>query len=304
MQENIITLEGVTKRYGEVQAISSMSFAVQPGEILGFLGPNGSGKTTTVRLINGVIYPDEGAITVAGLDTKKDGSAIRARAGVLTESAQLYENLTVEENLKFYAELYNVEKTKVQSRIDGLLEQFRITEKRSAKVGALSTGLKKRAAIAKALIHEPDLLFLDEPTSGLDPEASREIVEHIKALNGGNVTVFVCTHNLAEAEHFCTRFVFLEKGRILESGTLPELEAKYVAEIDLQVDVRPEDRAKLPAGYEYTSQNGSGVVVKLKGKPAIPGFLRQATEAAEVFGARVLNSNLEALYFEIRRAMQ
>lgn len=304
MADNIITFEGVTKRYGDVQAIAGMTFAVRPGEILGFLGPNGSGKTTTVRLINGVIYPDEGSIRVAGMDTRKDGSAIRARSGVLTESAQLYENLTVEENLKFFAELYNVEKTKVHGRIDSLLGQFRLAEKRTAKVGSLSTGLKKRAAIAKALIHGPDLLFLDEPTSGLDPEASREIVEHIKELNGGNATVFVCTHNLAEAEHFCTRFVFLEKGRILEAGTLSELEAKYVADIDLMLNVRPEDRAKLPAGYEYSNQNGNGVVVKLKGKSAIPGFLRQATETAEVFGARVLNSNLEALYFEIRRAMQ
>ena len=304
MADSIISFEGVTKRYGDVLAVDNMSFAVKPGEILGFLGPNGSGKTTTVRLINGVIYPESGSIRVAGLDTRKDGEAIRARSGVLTESAQLYESMTVEENLRFFAELYNVEQKKVASRIDGLLEQFRLTDRRAKKVGTLSTGLKKRAAIAKALIHEPDLLFLDEPTSGLDPEAAREIVEHIKALNGGHATVFVCTHNLAEAEHFCTRFMFLEKGRILESGTLSELEAKYVAEIDLQLDLADSASARLPEGYEYGGRTAAGVTVKLQGKAAIPAFLRQASAMADVFGARVLNSNLEALYFEIRRARQ
>lgn len=301
--DSIITFESVTKRYGDVLAVDGMTFSVQPGEILGFLGPNGSGKTTTIRLINGVIEPESGSIRVAGMDTRTQGDAIRARSGVLTETAQLYENLTVEDNLRFFAELYDVEKGSVDRRINELLEQFRLGQKRSAKVGALSTGLKKRAAIAKALIHEPELLFLDEPTSGLDPEAAREIIEHIKELNGGRVTVFVCTHNLAEAEHFCTRFVFLDKGRILESGTMEELEAKYVADIDLALDLGRGGREKLPKGYEYSNQNG-GVVVKLQGKAAIPAFLRQAADATDVYGARVLNSNLEALYFQIRRERQ
>jgi ABC-2 type transport system ATP-binding protein len=303
MAENIIEFEGVTKRYGDVLAVDKMSFRVQPGEILGFLGPNGSGKTTTMRLINGVIYPEQGSIKVAGFDTRKDGEAIRARSGVLTETASLYENLSVEENLKFFAELYGVQRNKIAARIGELLEQFHLTEKRKAKIGALSTGLKKRAAIAKALIHEPDLLFLDEPTSGLDPEAAREITEYIKLLRGSRSTVFVCTHNLPEAEHFCTRFVFLDRGRILESGTLEELEKKYVAEIELFVELAPEAAASLPEGYEVRSE-GSGFVVKLPGKKSIPEFLRKASQSAELYGARVLNSNLEALYFDIRRTRQ
>lgn len=303
MQQSVISFEGVTKRYGEVLAVDDMSFSVEPGEILGFLGPNGSGKTTTVRLINGVIFPEKGSICVAGYDTKMDGVAVRARSGVLTETAALYESLTVEENLRFFAELYHVEKARVGERIGALLGQFGLEGKRAAKVGALSTGLKKRAAIAKALIHEPELLFLDEPTSGLDPEAARDIVEHIRELNLGRATVFVCTHNLAEAERFCTRFVFLDRGRILESGTLEELEAKYVAEVELLVEVSPEAVSKLPAGYAYEPRAG-GVAVRLPGKRSIPGFLRKASQAADVYSARVLNGNLEALYFDIRRKKQ
>ena len=304
MAEEIISFQGVTKRYGDVLAINGMSFSVRPGEILGFLGPNGSGKTTTVRLINGVIFPDEGSITVSGCDTRREGGAIRARSGVLTETATLYETMTVEDNLKFYAELYGVPQAKTKNRIDDLLEQFRLTEKRRAKVGALSTGLKKRAAIAKALIHEPELLFLDEPTSGLDPEAAREIVEHIRALNGGRATVFVCTHNLAEAEHFCTRFIFLDHGRILEAGTLEELEAKYVAEIELLVEMAPGAEIPPPGGYAWKRQNGSSIMVTLPGKARIPEFLREFSKTADIYGARVLNSNLEALYFEVRRVRQ
>jgi ABC-2 type transport system ATP-binding protein len=303
MQESIISFEGVTKRYGEVLAVDDMSFEVKPGEILGFLGPNGSGKTTTVRLINGVIFPEKGSISVAGYDTRKSGEAIRARSGVLTETASLYENLTVEQNLRFFAELYGVEEARVGERIGTLLGQFRLEGKRAAKVGTLSTGLKKRTAIAKALIHEPDLLFLDEPTSGLDPEAAREIVEHIRELNFGRATVFVCTHNLAEAERFCTRFVFLDRGRILESGTLEELESKYVADVELLVEASPEAVSKLPEGYAYEPGTG-GAVVRLPGKRSIPDFLRKASQATDIYGARVLNSNLEALYFDIRRKRQ
>jgi ABC-2 type transport system ATP-binding protein len=303
MSQEIITFQGVTKRYGDVLAVDGMSFDVRPGEILGFLGPNGSGKTTTVRLMNGVIFPDAGGISVCGFDTRREGGAIRARSGVLTETAALYENLTVEDNLKFFAELYAVPREKVQGRVDALLGQFHLADRRAAKVGALSTGLKKRAAIAKALIHEPELLFLDEPTSGLDPEAAREIIEHIRALSGGRATVFVCTHNLAEAEHFCTRFIFLDRGRILEAGTLEELESKYVAEIELLVELAPGAEARLPEGYAWRRHSG-GAVVTLPGKAKIPAFLRELSQAVDVYGARVLNSNLEALYFEIRRARQ
>jgi ABC-2 type transport system ATP-binding protein len=304
MEQNDISFNNVAKRYGTVQAVSGMTFTVEPGEILGFLGPNGSGKTTTIRLLNGVIFPDEGSIQVAGLDTRHNGSAIRARSGVLTETASLYENLTVEQNLKFFSELYNVAPEKVGKRIGELLELFRLSEKRTAKVGSLSTGLKKRAAIAKALVHEPSLLFLDEPTSGLDPESAREIIDYIQQLNSANTTVFVCTHNLAEAERFCTRFIFLDRGRILESGTLEELEARYVAEIDLLVDLSPHANPKLPQGFEYQPYSGNGILVKLPGKQRIPAFLRELAQTADIYGARVLNSNLEALYFDIRRARQ
>ena len=189
----------------------------------------------------------------------------------------------------------------IPRRIDTLLQQFNLTEKRKAKVGALSTGLKKRAAVAKALVHNPDLLFLDEPTSGLDPEAAREMIERIRVLNAAGVTVFVCTHNLAEAEQFCTRFVFLDHGRILEAGTLEELERKYVAEIVLRVETAAPMPPELPDGLTGEAVRG-GFTVKLPGKASIPAFLRKLCAQQDIYGATIENSNLEALYFEIRRA--
>ncbi len=297
MNEPVIRFQDVSKRYGTLLAVDSMSFEVQRGEILGLLGPNGSGKTTSIRLMNGVLSPDSGSITVAGMDPTRQGNQIRARSGVLTETANLYEGMTVADNLAFFARLYGVPEADIPGRIDTLLQQFSLTEKRKAKVGALSTGLKKRAAVAKALVHNPDLLFLDEPTSGLDPEAAREMIEHVRTLNAAGVTVFVCTHNLAEAEQFCTRFVFLDRGRMLEAGTLEELEHKYVAEIVLRVET---PAAALPAGVPCVQVRG-GFTVKLPGKASIPAFLRTLSAQLDIYGATIENSNLEALYFEIRR---
>ncbi len=297
MNEPVIRFQDVSKRYGTLLAVDSMSFEVQRGEILGLLGPNGSGKTTSIRLMNGVLSPDSGSITVAGMDPTRQGNQIRARSGVLTETANLYEGMTVADNLAFFARLYGVPEADIPGRIETLLQQFSLTEKRKAKVGALSTGLKKRAAVAKALVHNPDLLFLDEPTSGLDPEAAREMIEHVRTLNAAGVTVFVCTHNLAEAEQFCTRFVFLDRGRMLEAGTLEELEHKYVAEIVLRVET---PAAALPAGVPCVQVRG-GFTVKLPGKASIPAFLRTLSAQQDIYGATIENSNLEALYFEIRR---
>lgn len=299
MGEPIISFEHVSKRYGDVVAVDDMSFDVRAGEILGLLGPNGSGKTTSIRLMNGVLQPDSGAIRVAGMDPTSQGAQVRMRAGVLTESANLYEHMTVEDNLTFFGRIYGVYEGDIRGRIDTVLGQFSLEQKRKAKVGALSTGLKKRAAIAKALLHQPDLLFLDEPTSGLDPEAAREMIERIRELNANGVTVFVCTHNLAEAEQFCTRFVFLDKGHMLETGTLEELEQKYVAEIVLRVETPRTGDWKLPQGVQAQPVRG-GFTVKLPGKAAIPPFLRQVSAEQDIYGATIENSNLEALYFAIR----
>lgn len=302
--ETLIAMRNVSKVFGDIKAVENMNVEVKRGEILGFLGPNASGKTTTVRLLNGVIFPDAGQIDIMGMDSVKNGSEIRKICGVLTETASLYENMTARENLQFFADLYNVPRNQSKKRIDALLEQFGFSDRQKQKVGNYSTGLKKRLGIAKALINSPEILYLDEPTSGLDPESSRDLIRYIKQLNHENLTVFVCTHNLAEAEHFCTRFAFLNKGRIIECGTLPELEDKYAGVIQLRVDYRGSLQNAIPDGIAYETLPGEAsfdsVMLTIPSKKQVPSVIRSVTAKIDVFRAEPANSGLEALYFEVR----
>lgn len=302
--ETLITMKNVSKTFGDIHAVNRINVEVKKGEILGFLGPNASGKTTTVRLLNGVIFPDDGKIEVMRYDSVKNGNEIRNISGVLTETAALYEHMTARENLQFFADLYGVTANDAKKRGDALLERFGLADREKQKVGNFSTGLKKRLGIAKALIHNPEVLYLDEPTSGLDPESSRDLISYIKELNSEHLTVFVCTHNLAEAEHFCTRFVFLDQGSVIENGTLPELEEKYSGEIKLRVDYRGDLEKALPAGVAFESIPGElnykSALLTIAARKLVPSVIRSISQKVDVFRAEQANSGLESLYFEIR----
>jgi ABC-2 type transport system ATP-binding protein len=156
-------------------------------------------------------------------------------------------------------------------------------------------------SIAKALIHEPELLFLDEPTAGLDPEAARDIIENIKKLNREKVTIFVCTHNLSEAEKFCSRFIFLDRGRIMEAGTLAEIEAKYSADVELRIEFDGVWEGPLPGSHPWRLDAPGVMTVHLPGRKAVPATVRFLSHHVDLFSVTATNSNLEALYFEIRR---
>lgn len=195
----------LVKHYGPVRAVDGISFSVKPGEVFGLLGHNGAGKTTTIRLLNGVLRPTSGGAQVFGLSPVKDGLAVRRRAGVLTETPSLEERLTARQNLRYYADLYGVEATQVAARIESLLQTFELNEVGDAKVGSFSKGMKQRLALARALLHEPELLYLDEPTAGLDPVAAKRVVTMIRDLSRKEGrTVVICTHNLSEAQQVCT----------------------------------------------------------------------------------------------------
>src|SRR5690349_4450916 len=164
MSVPVIQTSSLSRRFGEKNAVDELTLEVQAGEIFGFLGHNGAGKTTTVRLLNGVLEPTTGHAKVLGLDPQTDGPALRARTGVLTETPSLDERLTARENLSFYSELYNVPRGQVVDRVDSLLAEFELTERADEKVGGYSKGMKQRLALARALLHKPEVLFLDEPT--------------------------------------------------------------------------------------------------------------------------------------------
>jgi ABC-2 type transport system ATP-binding protein len=203
-----LSVEGLTKRFGDRLAVDGISFDVAPGEVFGFLGPNGAGKTTTVRMLGTLIAPTSGTALVAGLPLEAgNGVAIRQRIAVMPETPGLYLRLTVAENLDFFAGLYG--SSDKAARIRRALDAVNLTSRANDLCGSLSKGLRQRVALARALLSDPTILFLDEPTSGLDPVASREVHELLDTLRERGVTVFLTTHRLEEAERLCDRVAIL-----------------------------------------------------------------------------------------------
>jgi ABC-2 type transport system ATP-binding protein len=222
----VISTEQLTRRFGATLAVDALSLDIAEGEVFGFLGHNGAGKTTTVRLLNGVLTPTSGEARVFGMDPTKDGAKIRARTGVLTETPALDDRLTARATLTYFADMFGVPKANVAARVSELLELFDLGQRADDKVGGFSKGMRQRLALARTLLHEPQMVFLDEPTSGLDPAATREVHLLIQRMRAGGRTVFMATHNLAEAERLCDRVAVLARGRALAIGTIGELAAR------------------------------------------------------------------------------
>ncbi|MFP3905038.1 MAG: ABC transporter ATP-binding protein [Armatimonadota bacterium] len=209
---NIITIENLSKDFGKHRVLEDISLEVDGGEVFGFLGPNGAGKTTTIRILLGLLEPSEGIATVFGTRLA-DRPDLRRRIGVLFEHDALYKRMTAYDNLEYYARLYSVDDP--HDRIMELLDFVDLADRKDEPIGRFSTGMKKKLGVARALVHEPELLFFDEPTSGLDPEAQRMIRDLIIELSeGGQMTVFLNSHNLHEVQRICTKVAILQQGRI------------------------------------------------------------------------------------------
>jgi ABC-2 type transport system ATP-binding protein len=211
-----IEVRGLTKRYGKRAVVDHIDLAVPRGRIVGFLGPNGSGKTTTIRMLCGLLTPDEGSGTTLGLDLRTRAPEIKRRVGYMTQRFSLYEDLSIRENLDFIARVYAVRERK--AAVAGALERLGLEQRSTQLAGELSGGWKQRLALAACLLHSPELLLLDEPTAGVDPKARREFWEHIHTLAAEGITVLVSTHYMDEAER-CHELVYIAYGRMLATGT-------------------------------------------------------------------------------------
>lgn len=221
----LIETENLTKKFGDVTAVDGVTLRVNEGEVFGFLGPNGAGKTTTVRMLACLISKSSGRAWVCGLEVGSgddDAQQIRRRIGVLPETVGLYDDLSVQRNLDYFAKLYEVDSSRSREYTEGLLKVLDLWEKRDRPVGTFSKGTKQKVAIARALVHDPAVVFLDEPTANLDPEASRTIREFILELKKKGKTIFLNTHNLDEAQRVCDR-VAIMRGRLLAQGTPADL---------------------------------------------------------------------------------
>jgi len=218
-----IDVHGMTKRFGSLTAVNHIDLEVRKGEICGFLGPNGSGKTTFIRMLCGLLRPDEGSGTCLGLDVIRQSEAIKRQVGYMTQRFSFYEDLSIEENLDFVARMYSMSDRR--RAVNESLERLGLSTRRNQLAGKLSGGWKQRLALAACMIHHPKLLLLDEPTAGVDPKARREFWDEINRLAGEGLTFLIATHYMDEAER-CHRLAFILYGNLLVHGTAPEVITK------------------------------------------------------------------------------
>ncbi len=220
---NAIQVAELTRDYKNLRAVDHITFQVEQGEVFGFLGPNGAGKTTTIKILTGQLRPTSGSARVAGCDVVTEREALKPKIGVVFEYQNIYERLSARDNLAFAARLYGVN----GGRVDQVLDMVGLSGRAKEKTQRFSNGMKQRLLIARALLHQPQVLFLDEPTRGLDPNVAREIRTIVADLSEQGVTVFLTTHYMEEADRLCGRVAILEQGRIVALGTPACLKAQY-----------------------------------------------------------------------------
>ncbi len=218
-----IAINNLTKYYDDFLAVDNISFEVNTGEVFGFLGPNGAGKTSTIRMLVGLSIPNSGTAMVAGYSVTEDLVEVKSRVGVVPEVSNLYDELTVWDNLVFISRLYHVPVHERKDRITEVLQSFDILDRKTTKFGKLSRGLKRRAVIAASLVHSPEILFLDEPTVGLDVVSANTLREYIERIRAENTTVFLTTHYIEEADRLCDRIAILVQGKIIITDTPEEI---------------------------------------------------------------------------------
>jgi ABC-2 type transport system ATP-binding protein len=304
----VIDVETLSRSFGAVQAVDGLTFQVYKGEVFGLLGPNGAGKTTTVRLLNGLLCPSGGRARVLGLDPTVEGCRLRQQTGVLTEVPSLYERLTARENLAIFGALYGVPEPDLSRRVARLLEEFELAGRADDRVGGFSKGMKQRLALARALLHEPPLLFLDEPTAGLDPEAARQVIEMVERLSHQEGrTVLLCTHNLSEAQRLCDRVAVMDRGRLLALGTLKELSRTLWPGLQVEIGLRTPltDAAvaslRLLPDVVGVRSEASQLFVNVADEEVIPSVVEKLVrEGARIMQVIPQQPSLEDIYFAIR----
>jgi ABC-2 type transport system ATP-binding protein len=298
----MIHTENLTKQFGKVMAVDSLSLDVREGEVFGFLGPNGAGKTTTVRMLTSLIGATSGTATVSGYEVGRQDTDIRRTVGLLTETPGMYDNLPAEANLRIFAELYEVRDPGAQ--VEKYLKMLGLWDRRQDSAGTFSKGMKQKLAIARALLHEPRILFLDEPTAGLDPEASHLVREFIAELKKEGRTIFLCTHNLDEADRLCDR-IGVFKTRLLVMDTPANLRRSvFGRKVVVHLRAAGDSLAAVVRGLPFVREVNpvdNKLVVNLEDPEAHnPELIRTLVSAgAEVVFVGELRHSLEDVYLQL-----
>jgi ABC-2 type transport system ATP-binding protein len=239
---NSIEVKNLTKRFGKFTSVDNISFDVKQGEVFGFLGANGAGKSTTIKMLCGILEPTEGDAAVGGFSIKNQSDKVKQQIGYMSQKFSLYGDLTVEENINFFASVYGLEGEKLDERKKWVLKTAGLEERTSSLTATLSTGYKQRLALGCAVIHEPKIVFLDEPTGGVDPISRKNFWDLINNLSRQGITVFVTTHYLDEAE-FCNRIMMIDAGKIIAGGSPGELKTNFLTNTILELDCNAPDEA-------------------------------------------------------------
>jgi ABC-2 type transport system ATP-binding protein len=303
----VVEMRGVHRSFGGTTALEGLSFRVTPKTVTVLLGPNGAGKTTCTRVITGALAPDAGETRVFELDPVVDGEEVRRRCGVVSAKPALYDRLSGRDNLTYAAELYGLGRGRLaQERIEAAAARFGISGSLRDQVGGYSTGMKTRLALARSVLHEPDLLLYDEPTSGLDPESSHAVLELIREMTDDGNTVVMCTHLLAEAEGLADQVVMLQDGHALVEGTPEQLVRRYWPDDTVVIDA--EDRTRLtmlrsePGVLGITGGDDGPATVAVDHLGRVPDLVAALTrDGVRVTRVDAERHTLEDLYFAVRR---
>jgi lipooligosaccharide transport system ATP-binding protein len=292
MADELIYAHSLTKTFGDFVAVDHIDFHVEQGESFGFLGPNGAGKTTTMRMIGAVSPISSGELSVLGLDPMTEGPRLRSRLGVVPQENNLDEDLSVYDNLLIYGRYFDLSRAVINDRISELLDFVQLTDKRDAKISALSGGMKRRVIIARGLINEPDLFILDEPTTGLDPQARHVLWDRLYRLKQQGVTLIITTHYMDEAEQLCDRLVVMDNGKIVAEGSpaglIQEHTPRDVVELRFRVGLLETITDRIEDLSEHTEILADRALVY--------------TDDAEELVARVSESDLEPETALVRRS--
>jgi ABC-2 type transport system ATP-binding protein len=301
---NAIDVQHLTRRFGDFVAVNDLSFEVKQGEIFGFLGSNGAGKSTTIRMLCGLLRPSSGAALVGGIDVGKDPEAVKRRIGYMSQRFSLYERLTVDQNIAFFGGIYGLEGDRFEARRRFVLDMAGLTGRENTMTSALSGGWRQRLALGCAILHEPQIVFLDEPTGGVDPLSRRQFWRLIDELATNRVTVLVTTHYLDEAEH-CHRIAIIQAGRLAALGTVSELKRVFKGRAILEVrsphpvnTMRTLDQL---SEVEKTSIFGTAVHAVLRSDNADPDAVGAQLTAAGLADATwsLVEPSLEDVFLDV-----
>jgi len=292
----VITANQITKIYSNgKKALNCVDLSIEEGEIFGFLGPNGAGKTTAVKLLNGMLQITEGSCSVFGIEPAKAPEEIHKLSGVVTEHAQMYNNLTGLQNLMFFGEVFGIDANETKRRAMEILELLELLDAKDRKLSEYSTGMRQRLSLARAMLHQPKILFLDEPTSGLDPESAQNVNNLIKSLaRDKGTSIFLCTHQLRYAEEICTKYGLISEGSMLAAGSLDELHSLVFSGMTARIK-----SDKYPQGLKMR-QDGEYMLVDVSSQDEIPPLVKQIINAGgNVYHVSAQKHSLEEIYFAL-----